>query len=174
MDKNSFSLAEAIKMAIDLEKNGRKFYQQAADKTESESGKKIFKMLAHEEMLHLATFEKMLKSMDKTVDWREMIKGYPQARQVPVFDKKEKPDQVRKVSTDELEALRIAMKQEREAIEFFDKVMAQAEDETTKKIFDFVREQEVYHYDLLQAEYDYINHTGFWFDSAEFRMDGKF
>jgi len=161
-------------MAIDLEKNGREFYLNAADKTESESGKKIFKMLAHEESLHLATFEKMLKSLDTETDWHEMIKDYPQARQVPVFDQKEKPDHVRRPKTDELEALRIAMKQEREAIEFFDKVKNLAEDETTKKVFDFVREQEVYHYDLLQAEYDSLANTGFWFDSAEFRMDGKF
>ena len=48
--------AEAIRMAMDLEKNGRRFYTDAAEKSQTESGKKIFKMLAHEEVLHLATF----------------------------------------------------------------------------------------------------------------------
>ena len=45
MDEKNFSVAEAIRMAIDLEKNGRKFYTEAVDKAETESGKKIFKML---------------------------------------------------------------------------------------------------------------------------------
>jgi len=174
MEAKTFDVAEAIKMSIDLEKNGRKFYIEAAEKAETESGKRLFKMLAHEETLHLATFQKMVDKMDQVDDWRELVKDYPQARQVPVFSEKAPASQVAKARTDEVEAIRIAMKQEREAINYFDKTFHLAQDEKTKKIFDFVRQQEVYHYDLLQAEYDHITKTGFWFDSAEFRMDGKF
>ncbi|NOY58106.1 MAG: ferritin family protein [Calditrichaeota bacterium] len=174
MDENKFDVAEAIRMSIDLEKNGRKFYLEAAEKAETESGKKLFKMLAYEETVHLTTFQKMVDKMDKVDDWRELVKDYPQARQVPVFGEKAPANKVAKARTDEVEAIRIAMKQEREAIDYFDKIAHLADDEKTKKIFDFVREQEVYHYDLLQAEYDHITNTGFWFDSPEFRMDGKF
>lgn len=174
MDEKNFDAAEAIKMAMDLEKNGRKFYSQAAERAQTESGKKIFKMLAHEEVLHLATFRKMLDQMGNVSDWRELVKEYPQARQVPVFGEKAPANQVAKARTDEVEALRIAMKNEQEAIKFFDKISNLAKDETTQKVFAFVKEQEVYHYDLLQAELDNITNTGFWFDSPEFRMDGKF
>lgn len=174
MDEKNFSVAEAIRMAIDLEKNGRKFYTEAVDKAETESGKKIFKMLAHEEVLHLVTFQKMLDQMGTESNWRELIKDYPKARQVPVFGEKAPASKVAKARTDEIAALRIAMKNEKEAIDFFDKIAHLATDETTQKVFEFVKEQEVYHYDLIQAELDSITNTGFWFDSAEFQMDGKF
>lgn len=174
MDEKDFNVAEAIKMAMDLEKNGRKFYTEAAEKAETESGKKIFKMLAHEEVLHLATFQKMLDQMGNISDWRELVKEYPQARQVPVFGEKAPASQVAKARSDEVEALRIAMKNEKEAIAYFDKIAHLAKDEPTQKVFEFVKQQEEYHYDLLQAELDNITNTGFWFDSPEFRMDGKF
>jgi len=175
MNNEAISLAEAIKMAIDLEKNGQAFYTQAAETAQNESGKKIFAQLAKEEMQHLATFQTMLNHSSEIGDWRELVKGYPApGRQVPVFAlRKTKPD-VAKARTDEIEALRIAMKQEREAIAFYERIANQAKDSATTKIFDFVREQETYHYDLLQAELDHIQQTGFWFDRAEFRMDGKF
>lgn len=173
MPEKTFELGEAIKIAINLEKNGRKFYMQAAEKSTSESGKKIFTMLAQEEVLHLATFEKMLRTISQAKPWRELIKDYPQARQVPVFNVKGSVKDVPRERADELEAIRMAMKQERKAIDFFDKVAHLASDETTQKVFDFVRQQEVYHYDLLQAQYDSITNTGFWFEMPEFRMDGK-
>ena len=174
MPDKKYSIGEAIKTSIDLEKNGRKFYLEAATTTKSESGKKIFQMLADEENLHLATFKKMLKSLDNLDNWQDIIKDYPQARQVPVFGVKQPAKDATKVTTDELNALRLAMKQEKEAISFFEKSSELAENEDVKKIFSFVREQEVFHYNLLQAEYDHLNQTGFWFDKAEFRMDGKF
>ena len=174
MSTGPISLSEAIKMAIDLEKNGRAFYRQAAEKTKTESGKRIFEQLAREEMLHLATFEKMLNQSESMMDWKDLVKGYPErGRQVPVFAERKPAQDMTKARTDEIEALRIAMKQEREAIAYFDRIANQAQDEVTRQVFDFVREQEVYHYDLLQAELDHIQQTGFWFDSAEFRMDGK-
>jgi rubrerythrin len=173
MDTKSPTIAESIKMAIDLEKKGRKFYLESAEKTENETGKRIFTRLAHEEALHLATFEHMLDSKDLPGDWRGIMHNYPAKPEIPVFGDKARAA-LKRPSTDELQALRIAMTQEREAMQFFGAIAQQSDDETVKAIFSFVREQEVYHHDLLQAEYDSITNTGFWFDTPEFRMDGKF
>jgi len=173
MKKDNFTVAEAIKAAIDLERNGRKFYLDAEQKTEHDSGKKMFRMLADEEALHLATFERMLDASGSFPNWRELVKGYPAARQVPAFGRRGSPKRIAVANASDLEALRMAMHQENSAIAFYEKVAPQAGDEGTKAVFDFVRQQEVFHYNLLQAEYDNLTNTGFWFDSAEFRMDGK-
>ncbi len=174
MTENFVSLETSIKIAIDLEKRGQTFYQQAAEKTTDKSGKRIFKMLAQEEALHLATLKKMLQNLDQINDWQHYVDDYPPRRQVPVFDQrqqvrtKQKPDH-----TDELVALRLALDHERKAIDFFDSLLDKAADNTARHIIRFVKEQEIFHYDLLQAEIDNIMGTGFWFDTAEFRMDGK-
>ena len=174
MSEKQFSLAESIKMAVDLEKNGRKFYLEAAEKTQNDSGKRIFKMLADEEALHLATFQTMMTQMEEVEDWKELVKGYPKARKIPVFDNLAPASKVTKARSDEMSALRIAMGQEQKAIEFFENVVKKTEDEIAQKVFQFVLEQEEVHYTLLQAEYDSIANTGFWFDIPEFSMDGKF
>jgi rubrerythrin len=166
-------LAESIRMAIDMEKSGRAFYLQAADKTTHPTGKAIFARLAKEETLHLLTFERMLDDSAGLDSWRDWLKDFPHHPVLPVFGEKAKKS-IKEGPMDELQALRVAMQQEREAIDYYGRVAANADNEAVSGIFTFVREQETYHYDLLQAEYDSITQSGFWFDSPEFRMDGKF
>ncbi len=166
-------LAESIRMSIDLEKKGRAFYLESAAKSVNETGKVIFTRLADEEALHLLTFERMLDSSENFSNWREWVKTYPQHPPIPLFENNPAKSS-KKATADELQALRIAMRQESEAMHYYGSIAEMAEDEGVRKIFDFVRQQEVYHYDLLQAEYDAITQSGFWFDTPEFRMDGKF
>jgi rubrerythrin len=48
------------------------------------------------------------------------------------------------------------------------------DDPQAREIFKKMCEEEKFHYDLLQAQHDSLTNSGFWFDSAEFRMDGKY
>jgi len=73
----------------------------------------------------------------------------------------------------EVEALRVGMELEQNAIDFFGKSVFSADDSTAKKIFREIAEEEKFHFDLLQAQYDSVTHSGFWLGSAEFQMDGK-
>lgn len=166
-------LAESIRMAIDMEKSGRAFYLQAAEKTAQATGKAVFARLAKEETLHLLTFERMLDADAAMGNWRDWLAEFPEHPPLPVFGEKAR-QAIRDTGMDELQALRVAMQQEREAIDYYGRIAAGTQHEAVTGIFSFVREQEIYHYDLLQAEYDSITQSGFWFDSAEFRMDGKF
>ena len=50
---------------------------------------------------------------------------------------------------------------------------ADADDPVAKKIFREISEEEKFHFDLLQAQYDSVTRSGFWLGSAEFQMDGK-
>ena len=48
------------------------------------------------------------------------------------------------------------------------------EDAVAKEIFEKIADEERFHYDLLQAQYDSVTGSGFWLDSSEFQMDGKY
>ena len=174
MEKEILSPVEAIKMAMQLEKDGIKFYNKAEGATSSDSGKKIFHTLAYEETLHLATFQKMFDSMESLPDWRSLVKDIPLQRKAPIFENRKSVDESVKPSAGELQALRTAMDHERAAIDFFTRETSRTTNPVVKQIFDFIKTQEEFHYDLLQAEYDSVAGTGFWFDMPEFRMDGKF
>jgi len=165
--------AKAIKMAIELEKDGHKFFMDAASKTENELGKKMFQTLAKDEIKHLETFQKMFDTMTGTGAWRNIVKNIVTIGKVPAFEEVSKKSPAKDTESD-LGALRTALDIEREAMEFFDKAIQETDDPLAKKIFSEIRKQEEYHYDLIQAQLDYVSRSGFWFDIAEFRMDGQF
>jgi len=74
----------------------------------------------------------------------------------------------------EIEALRIGMELETKAVEFFTRSASGMEDAEAKEIFEKIAEEERFHYDLLLAQHDSVTGSGFWLDSSEFQMDGKY
>jgi rubrerythrin len=74
----------------------------------------------------------------------------------------------------EVEALRIGMELEQKAIDFFIASAAKLGDPKAKEIFEKIADEERFHYDLLLAQHDSVTGSGFWLDSSEFAMDGKY
>jgi rubrerythrin len=66
------------------------------------------------------------------------------------------------------------MELEENAVQFFQKAADEVDDPVASEIFRKISEEEKFHYDLLQAQHDSLTNSGFWLDSAEFQMDGKY
>jgi len=173
MSEASPKVAEAIKMAIELEKEGHAFFKAAASKTNNKLGREMFERLADEEIKHMETFRKMFDSISRAEDWREVVSHLKGVKKVPVFSEAEKKVKAEREPT-EVEALREAMEIERKAIDFFNKAKADSNDEVAKEIFEKIKQEEEFHHALLQAQYDSVMGAGFWLDTAEFRMDGMY
>ena len=169
----SNQVAKAIREAIKLEINGKAIFERAAEVTHNELGKKMFRKLAEDETQHLDTFGQLFSQVIGGEDWRKFVDKEELKGQSSVIEglksKLEKGDRA-----GEIEAIRIGMELEKQAIDFFEKSAKETTDSKAKEIFDKICEEERLHYDLLQAEYDSVTRSGFWFDIAEFRMDGKF
>lgn len=164
--------AEAIKMAIQMEKDGLKYYRDAAEKTENELAKKTFLRIAQDEAVHLKTFEQMFDTLTGDEEWRDLAKFTPKVGKIPMFagEIEKKGD----VNPSEVDALRIAIDNERKGIDHYKKAATAASDPVAKEIFNKIQKEEEYHYDLLQAQLDYLTKSGFWLDIGEFQMDGRF
>lgn len=165
---------EAIQVAIQLEKDGRQFFEKAAEETKNELGKKMFLKLASDEVRHLVTFEKMFKSLADPKTWKELLKEGPPRERMPYFSEKAESRSPAERGAGEVEALRQALEVERKAIDFFKEVAKQASDSEASRIFEIIAEEEVSHYDLIQAQIDSVTNAGFWFDVGEFKMDGLY
>jgi len=74
MKEISREVESAIKEAIRLEINGRKFFMHAAEITEHEKGKKMFRFLADEEVKHLEIFGKLFSQILDGEDWKQYIR----------------------------------------------------------------------------------------------------
>jgi len=162
-----------IKEALKLEINGREFFNRAAELTHNELGKKMFRKLADDEVKHLAEFSKLFSTAMGGEDWKKHIKPEELKKESEVIEgliarmKREE-------SASELEGIRIGMELENKAIEFFKRSAEEVTDPGAREILNQICEEERFHYDLLQAQYDSVTHDGFWLDSAEFQMDGKY
>jgi len=172
MKEISREVENGIKEAIRLEINGRKFFLHAADITEHEKGKKMFRFLADEEVKHLEVFGKLFSQILDGEDWKKYVRDEELRGESPLVEKLK--DRMKKEEgKGEVEAIRVGMELEQDAIDFFGKAMFDAYDSNAKKIFREIAEEEKFHFDLLQAQYDSVTRSGFWLGSAEFQMDGK-
>lgn len=172
MQEISKPVLDAIKGAIKLEIDGRKFFNHAADLTEHEKGEKMFRWLAQEEVKHLETFGQLFSKILKGEDWKKYVKGAESGGPVPLIEKL-KTNMRREEGKGEVEAIRIGMELEQTAIQFFENAARVSDDALARKIFLEIAEEEKFHFDMLQAQYDSVTKSGFWLGSAEFQMDGK-
>jgi rubrerythrin len=168
----SKEIENAIKGAIKLEIDGKKFFEHAAEVTTVDRGKKMFQWLAKEEVKHLETFSKLFTTILKTDDWKKHIFA-DEIKGEALLIKKLEENMKQEGSKGEVEALRVGMELERTAIDFFQKAAAATDDQQAAKIFTEISEEEKFHYDLLEAQHDSVTKSGFWLGSAEFKMDGK-
>jgi rubrerythrin len=58
-----FTAAEALEMALEIEKNGEVFYNAAAEKSDDAEVTALFEDLATQEQIHYEIFQKMLGSV---------------------------------------------------------------------------------------------------------------
>jgi len=162
-----------IREAIKLEIRGKEFFNQAAETTPNALGKKMFKRLAEEEVKHLDAFSKLFSAVIKSTEWKAYVKDEELRGKSAVIEELVSRLEKAKDKSD-LEAIRIGMELELKAIEFFKSAAENGDDSLAKEIFLKISEEEHFHYDLLQAQYDSLAGTGFWLDSSEFQMDGKY
>jgi len=64
MTKIPFSAEETLKIAIEIEKNGREFYEGMLEETEDQEIRDVFSDLANQEVKHRETFEEMLGDVE--------------------------------------------------------------------------------------------------------------
>jgi len=173
MTRLSPQLQEFIREAIKLEIRGREFFLQAADLTHNALGQKMFRNLAEQEVHHLKTFGNLFSEVVGSEDWKNYVRDEEAAGKSAVIEELV-ARLTRAEGKSEIEALRVGMELELKAIEFFKGCAEKGDDPAAGEIFDKIAAEERFHYDLLQAQYDSVTGSGFWLDSAEFSMDGKY
>lgn len=164
----------ALKTAVQVENNGLLTYLKFARKTRDEFGKNMFIQLALDEFEHRRILEEQLEKLQKGKPCEKL--EIPQSELEQLLPKIKEKDLKTKgeAGLQDLEALNIALELERKAAGFFEEKARLVEDEAAKDLFLRLAKWENVHFNIIQAEIDTINKTGFWFGMAEFRMDGKY
>jgi rubrerythrin len=164
-----------IKETIKLELDGQAFFEHVADATHNELGKKMFMKLANDEAKHLKVFSDIFTELVGE-DWKKHAGDMRKRGSAPMIDAlaKKVKSAGKEGRASELEAISVGMELERNAIEFFCNAANKTTDSKARDVFNRIADEERLHFDLLQAQYDHLTNSGYWFDVAEFRMDSKY
>jgi len=146
-----FSLQEALKLAIKAEKDSMDFYRKAASVAKNERARKVFDLLANEEVAHLKVFFDHYKG-GEFGDLTSYINS-PVDLKNPTYMKLEKA-----ISEDMIEqkALELALVEERECLGQYTQYAKDVVDPVVRSIFEQVVKESQAHYDLIESEYAHI------------------
>ena len=158
------NIKDAIKTAIQMEKDGYSFYNKAADQTTSEMGRTIFKGLAADELLHLEVFQKLFDEKVGEEEWYDLVNTSKKYVDIPIFPRDLQTVEGTNPDTNEIDALRMAMDSEQRAIDYYTKIRENSSDDQVNEIIDEIINQEKNHYNILEGEFHHINSTGYWFE----------
>jgi rubrerythrin len=154
----------AIKTAIQMEKDGYAFYKKASAQTSSDMGREIFNSLAKDEQLHLEIFQKLFEDRIKKSEWDTLVNSSKKYTDIDIFPKDLQQIEGANPNTNELDAIKIAMDSEKDAIEYYGKINDKTKEDDIKQIINEIIEQEKNHYSILQEEFEHLTKTGYWYE----------
>jgi Fur family transcriptional regulator, ferric uptake regulator len=143
---------DALRIAIATERSGLQFYTKAAAIATDPRGRRVFEKLAAEEKEHLGTLERRYRELvgqDPVLESRPTFLFFKGAAN-GIFA--EGTERLRS-GVNDLQALLIGIRCERDSHKFFKKYGERFEDSEGKQIFLEFAEEEGAHRDLLIAEY---------------------
>ncbi len=164
---DSKELSGLVQRAIQTERDGNRFYMRAADGTKDPKAKGMFEQLARDELYHITVLEDLYEDL-LGEESSGTVKGFP------IFEELKKatggvlPD-----FSNDYEVLQKAVSDEIEAREFYRKTAKGCASEKARDLFEDLVEMEDGHVRLLQAEIDFLEKTGFYFDHMEFNVEGE-
>lgn len=121
---NIFAGGEIVELGVQIEKNGKDFYNTLVNQSKNKKAREIFQYLADEEEKHIATFRKILDSVQKY----EPSESYPgeyfaymnALASEQVFTQKDKGSQIAKNTTSDKKAVELGIGFEKDSIIFYE------------------------------------------------------
>jgi rubrerythrin len=121
---NIFAGSEILEIGIQIERNGKDFYETLAAQTKSPKAKDIFTYLAGEEAKHIQAFQGILGSLEKYepqgLDSDEYYAYMNALASESVFTQKDKGKELAKRVKSDKEAIEMGIAAEKDSIVFYE------------------------------------------------------
>lgn len=163
---------------MSLERDGYRFYIQAAERASDPRGKAMFLDLAAQEKDHLHLLLVEYQALEAGAEWLPYEKALETPLEFdplnPVLPGEEPPDPMpvftpgRAISVEsDIAALEFGMETERISRELYVQAAAAADNPQARQTYQFLARQEEDHYRLLQNTHDYLAANETWWDSEQ-------
>jgi rubrerythrin len=166
---------QVLKLAIDMETDGQKFYLQASQRSGNKMGKELLKSLAAEEERHRQTFIGIYEAIRNKKAW-------PRIDLPPERDKKLRTIFARasvadsatvKPDSSELDAVQTAIEMEVKSYNLYAGESKSARHDTEREFYDKLAGEERQHHLILLDYSEYLKDPAQWFTGKEHHsLDG--
>jgi rubrerythrin len=147
-----FNASELFQVAIDIEENGRRFYEKAKDLIKSPEVKSLFAMLAKEEVAHKALFASLKAQLPESASeptvWdpdNESEQYLKMMADMHVFRADMNLDQLLEEVQSAEDALSLAIRFEKDSVTFYLAMKDETESEKGREQIDQLVEEEKRH-----------------------------
>ena len=145
------TLIDAIKQAIQTEKDVMDFYLKAASLTNNERGKKVFEQLAKEEREHASHFFDIYTGSDLG-SFEDFISQPPSSGHVMLKQLEKALDE----NVHERKAMELALKEEEDLVKNLRMTASHIVDPTVRAVFERMAVETENHYAIIESEYAHM------------------
>ncbi len=155
MADKSDTVDDLLVEAMNSELEAETFYAKAADKAQSDAGKRLFTELAQFEHNHFERVKAIIESRNTGANI-DIPAAHPELPEIkPEVEGEFEPNK------DEIvELLTLGIKAEKEAQNRYKQIAEQLDDPEGKELFSSLSEDERRHHDLLEAQYYQMSNKG--------------
>ena len=150
---SDYSGFEVIRAAMEVEKNGHKFYSTMAEKASSEIVREIFSWLAQDEVQHLKTLEALVPKYEEGAFWQneeEFLPYLQRFRDKEIFPSASRLDAALQEADPDLRTLDLAIEAEEKFAEYFQLAAKLAKTTEGQEVFQWLAREEDRHATVLK------------------------
>jgi rubrerythrin len=169
MNNEQIKTIDALKIAIQMEIDGKNFYTKASKESSNEPGKNLLARLAEEEDIHRKLFEKIYSSISENKGWIQVDYKYDRGWGLrTVFDEalKNAGTELRNLSS-ELDVISTARMMETRTYDFYTDRANKAIEPAEKQYYEQLAIQEQGHNLVLTDYFEYLQNPAGWFVKKE-------
>ncbi len=148
-----YSGFEVIRAAMEVEKNGHRFYSTMAQKAKSELARELFSWLSQDEVQHLKTLQELAPKYEDGAFWEEEEQFLPYLRRFSdseIFPSPERLETVLEAEDSDLKALDLAIEAEEKFAEYFHAAARNARTKDGQEAFTWLAAEEDRHAAILK------------------------
>jgi rubrerythrin len=150
LSENRKEILDAIMRALEIEKETFDFYTRAEQKTFDQGGKRIFRWLAKTEEAHYLKLSELYSALEENGRW--VFYGGSTIS----LDAEETGEKKVGFSTDDMEALEIAMEIENKGIAYYEELARKTGDPDGSNMLNTLRLEEVEHLRVITEKYNQL------------------
>lgn len=152
---------EALKRAIEMEVEGKRFYLQAAEKSQSLLARRVFEELAREEDLHIQKIQEIYDRLKREKALGEWITSVADPSKLKKVFQESLVEQA-KASSDDLEALRFALDREEKSAKYYVDLVGETSDPHERRFYLTLSHEERGHYLEIMDSIEYLTDPVGW------------